>query len=461
MILSRLVARLLLVAALLLAGARMVRDAGLGGEAEALAEARRALQGLGYDAGGDATATLEGDHALAWALERSRPGPRGVELARREGGAVRWRVRFAAGGEAAVTVGTMLWSVRRPVPTSSGPDLFPLAARGVLEAAAPRLMGAEAQWEWAGAQTWREEGRTWYRARFLGVKGVLPAGWRRELELELVGSTLVGARQWVHPLGTDLGVVMGRMAELRLLALAGAVSLSVLAIGMLLAGAEAFAFHERTWPVRGLLLGLLVAGLGLLAGREQGELLVLALVAAVAVALVPVWTELPPSRPELGAPAGLALAAVAASAPGLVVGVGGWMPTTPALLPGEAPLALLAAAWLPALVEEPLLRGALPGLVAPIAGWWGGAAASVALGALLHPAPAVPLVAALGVEAVLQLGLVVVARFAGLGGALLARGTLESLILRQGLPRGTAGDAAALAGLVLGAVLLLLARRRE
>ncbi|MFH1177593.1 MAG: hypothetical protein V1750_09325 [Acidobacteriota bacterium] len=461
MLLSRWVARLLLGAALLLAGARMVREAGLGGEAEALAEARRALQALGFAAAGDATVALEGDHALAWALERSRPGRRGVELARREGGAVRWRVRFAGGGEASVTVGTMLWSVRRPVPTAAGPDLFPVAARGLLEAAAPRLMGAEAQWLWAGAQTWREQGRTWYRARFLGAKDVLPAGWRRELELELVGSTLVGARQWVHPLGTDLGVVMGRMAELRLLALAGAVSLAVLAIGMLLAGAEAYAFRERTWPVRGLLLGLLVAGFGLLAGREQGELLALAVVAAVAVTLLPMWTELPPSRPELGAPAGLALAVVAASAPGLVVGVGGWMPTTPELLPGEAPLALLAAAWLPALVEEPLLRGALPGLVAPIAGWWGAAAASVAMGALLHAPPAVPLVAALGVEAVLQLGLVVIARHAGLGGALLARGTLESLILRQGLPRGVPADAAALAGLALGAVLLLLARRRE
>ena len=152
---------------------------------------------------------------------------------------------------------------------------------------------------------------------------------------------------------------------------------------------------------------------------------------------------------------------MALAAPFVVNGTGGWLPRTPPLPESVSPLLLLAAAWLPALAEEPLLRGAVPGLLGPVLGWWGGAAAGACLGALFHPLPAVPLVASLGVELALQLGLACVARVAGVGGAVLARGTLASVTLRRALPLGPAADAAALAGVALGALLIAARRRRE
>jgi hypothetical protein len=112
-------------------------------------------------------------------------------------------------------------------------------------------------------------------------------------------------------------------------------------------------------------------------------------------------------------------------------------------------------------VEEPLLRGALPALVAPVAGWWGAALLAAPVGALLHPLPSVPLLASLALEVALQAGLAVVARFAGVGGAVLARGTYEALIRRASFPVGTDCDRVALIGVAIGTVLLLWPRRRE
>jgi hypothetical protein len=58
-------------------------------------------------------------------------------------------------------------------------------------------------------------------------------------------------------------------------------------------------------------------------------------------------------------------------------------------------------------------------------------------------------------------GLAVVARYAGVGGAVLARGTCEALVRRASFPAGTDWDRAALAGVVLGMVLLAWPRRGE
>jgi len=69
------------------------------------------------------------------------------------------------------------------------------------------------------------------------------------------------------PLGTDLGVAMGRIAELGELRLVGVVGLAILVVGMLLAGIEALAYHERVAIARGLAVGLLVAGCSHLAGQ--------------------------------------------------------------------------------------------------------------------------------------------------------------------------------------------------
>ena len=452
MLLQRWWMRWLGAAALMLCGLMLVRGRGVGGAEHAEIRARDALRQLGFAASGDAAVRLEGDHALAWALERSRPGPAGSALAHGDGGALRWRVTFGGGGEAVVTTDGTLWSARRPAPTDPGSDLFPAQAKELIERVLAACVDRPLDWRWVRSQTWREAGHTWHRARFLETAQTLPAGWRREVEIEIAASTPIGARRWVHPLGTDLGVAMGRIAELSELRLAGIVGLAILVIAMLLAGIEALAYHEPLAVGRALAVGLLVTGCGHLAGQSLEVSALQGVVTFGAVALLPTWAFLPRSRPAWGPPVGLLLAVVAISAPIVVNGMGGWLPRTPALPEVAAPVLLLAAAWLPALAEEPVLRGAVPGLLGPVLGWWG---------ALFHPLPGVPLVASLAVELALQLGLVAVARVAGVGAAIMARGTAASVVQRLAFPVGPAYDAVALAGVAAGALLILLRRERE
>jgi len=106
-------------------------------------------------------------------------------------------------------------------------------------------------------------------------------------------------------------------------------------------------------------------------------------------------------------------------------------------------------------------NSALPALAAPVVGWWGAALLAAPVGALLHPLPAVPLLSSIALELVLQAGLAIVARYAGVGGAVLARGTCEALVRRASFPVGSEFDRIALLGVAVGVVLLLWPRRRE
>ena len=74
-----------------------------------------------------------------------------------------------------------------------------------------------------------------------------------------------------------------------------------------------------------------------------------------------------------GALPGLGAAAIALAGRFLVSGMGGFVPASPFLPPETGAWYLAATAWLPALVEEPVLRGALPALARPLLGWWGAA----------------------------------------------------------------------------------------
>ena len=453
--------RVAVAVAVAIVAVAMVRGRGVGGEARATSVARAGMERLGYQPVGDPSAVFEGDQELAWALERARPGPRGVSLARGEGGALRWRVVFPGGGEVQVTVDGLVWSLRRPVPSAPGPDLFPSLARARVEAAVAAAVADPAEWHLVRAQSWREGGHTWERAWYVGGAGPLPSGWRRELELEMAGSTVVSWRRSVHPLGTDLGVVTGRMAELRTLRRPAMLGLAILVIGVLVAGAEAVAYRESLAPVRGIAYGLVTAFAGSFAADTLTSAPVQGVVLALVVAVLPVWTELPTSRLHLGAAAGVALAGVTIAGRAIILGTGGWAPVTSPVPADMSAGRLLAESWAPALVEEPLLRGALPALAAPVVGWWGAALLAAPIGALLHPVPSVPVLASIGLELVLQAGLAAVARYAGIGGAVLARGTCEALVRRASFPAGTEWDRFALLGVAVGTVLLLWPRRRE
>ncbi|HVN75544.1 MAG TPA: hypothetical protein VMT19_04450 [Thermoanaerobaculaceae bacterium] len=442
------------------AGMALVRGRGVGGEERAVSVARSAMGRLGYQPIGDPIASFEGDQELAWALERARPGQGGVGLARGEGGALRWRVVFPGGGETQVTVDGLVWSLRRPVPTAPGPDLFPSLARSRVEAAVAKAVPDPESWRLVRAQSWREGGHIWERAWFVGGAGPLPTGWRRELELEMAGSTVVSWRRLVHPLGTDLGVVTGRMSELRMLRRPAMLGLAILVVGVLVAGAEAVAYRESLAPVRGLAYGALTLAVATLAGDALAAPPVQAVVLAAVVAVLPSWTDLPPTRFRFGPAAGVALAGATLAGRALILGAGGWVPVTSPVPADMGAGRLLVESWLPALAEEPLLRGALPAMAAPVVGWWGAALLAAPVGALLHPLPAVPLLSAIALEVVLQVGLAAVARFGGVGGAVLARGTCEALVRRASFPVGGEWDRVALAGVAVGVVLLLWPRRR-
>jgi hypothetical protein len=430
-----------------------------GGEA-AEAWARQALSGVGQVAVGAAAVTPEGEHERAWALERARPGRAGQALATGEGGAYRWRVVFQGGGEARFTDGGLLWSLRRPLPTDPGPDLYRPHAGEHLTAALAKLVPDPAGWRLEDLQTWEEEGCVWYRGWFVGDSGGLPRGWRREAEVEVAGSTTIAFARHVQPLGIDIGVVEGRTGELAVLRLPALVGLGLIVMAMLVTGVGAVVMHRPVAWVLGGSWALVLAGLGVLSGSAVAGWGGAALAIGAVMALLPAELRGDGRGGARCALAGVALAALALGGRWVAVGAGAFLPQTPALPGDVSPWALLPAAWVPALTEEPVLRGVLPALARPVLGWWGAALLSVPVGALLHPLPAVPLVAALALEAVVQLALVVVARHGGVVGAVAARGVLESILRRPAYPLGWPWDAVAAAGVIGGAAWLVARARR-
>ena len=431
---------------------------GIPGRDSAPLTARELQARLGFVPTGDVAVALEVDQLVAWALDRSA-GWRDPRVALGEGGAIRWRVEFSGGGTATVTAGGEAWSARRPVPTDPGPDLYPAAAQPLLVAGLARLVNDPSHWEAIRRQSWHEGGHLWHRARFAGGSGSLPPGWRREIDVEMIGSTVVAFSHRVVPLGTHIGVVTGRVRELGMLRVPGLVGLAIVAVGVLVAAARGWAFHFRLAPFKGLGAGLATALLAWVADAPPWAIPLLALVPAAVFAAEPLWASPPPVSPRWGGAAGVALAAAVSRAPLLVNALGGWLPAVPALLGEGSPAVLLASAALPALIEEPLLRGALPGMLAPLVGWWGGAIAGAAMGAVIHTVPSVPLIATLAVGLGTQLALVALARAGGLAAAMLARLVFEAIDLRGAYPVGHAWDIASLAIVLVGLGVMVWPRR--
>lgn len=452
--LRRLLIALVGVASLALVWAVTARQGRQGGR-PAESRARQALAAVGFEPTGGAVVTPEGEHERVWALERARPGPAGRALGGGEGGALRWRVVFQGGGQAELTEAGLLWSLRRPLPTDPGPRLYRPVAGSHLDEALGRLVPDPGAWRLEEVETWEEEGTSWYRGRFLGGTGSLPSGWRREAEVEVAGSTVVGFSRHVQPLGIDLGVVEGRARELELLRTPALVGLGLVVVGMLVTGVTSVVTHRPVAWLAGAAFGTAACVAGAAAGLGVESWAGQALAVGALMALLPVELRGSVGACGWGAWAGAVGAVLAVGGRALVAGAGGFVPFSPSLPADPAPWVLLAGSWLPALVEEPVLRGALPALARPLLGWWGAALLAVPVGVLLHPLPAVPLFAALALEAVTQLVLVGVAWRGGVVGAVAARGVLESLLRRPGFPAGWPLDLAALAGLFVGVACLV------
>lgn len=419
---------------------------GIGGRQTAVDTVRRAFTALDFEPVGVPVTSFEGDQATVWALARVMPGAgSGVG----DGGAMRWRVLFPGGGEGAATVSGAVWAVRRPVPADTGGNLFPATVQRAMRGSLAAVFPDVEQWQWVASQSWREGDVTWHRARFVLPGGDLPPGWRTHIEVDMAGSSIISFQRRTEPLGSDVGVVMGRIGELELLRSVGVLGLGLVLVGVVLAGAEQVAFRRRVSLSKGLAVGGLAWAVGTAAKVPQWECALGAVLAGAVIGLLPVPEAVPPGHRSIAAPAGVLVALELFQLPGLVEGLGGWLPVRAAVL-ADGGLAVLAGRmWFPALAEEPMLRGALPMLVEPIAGWWGGALLGAALGCLLHPVPAVPLTASLAAELGLNLGMAAVARWGGLTSAILARGVCEGLLRRASFPAGPAADVVVLAGVAM------------
>lgn len=403
---------------------------------------RRAFAAIGFQPTGVATVSFEGEETLARALERWSPGS---GLAEGEGGAMRWRVLFAGGGEGAATVAGGIWLVRRPVPAETGANLFPAVVEGAVRRGLVEAFPDLEDWQWAGSQSWREGDVTWHRAHFVRRDVALPPGWESHLEVDLAGSTIISFQRRTEPFAADVGVVMGRVAELELLRSVGILGLAAGLIGVLLAGAEQMAFRRAVAPWAGFAVGALAWVAGTAAAVPRWECTLGAISAGAVVGLLPANGTTRRGGHVLAVPAGVAAALFLMVLPGWVAALGGWLPMRAPLPADTSFLVLAGKAWFVALAEEPLLRGAIPMLLAPLTGWWGGACVAALLGSLLHPTPAVPLVATLAAELCLNLGMMVVARLGGIRAAVLARGVCEGLVRRPAFPAGWETDALVLA----------------
>lgn len=413
---------------------------------------RHALTRLGFEPLGAPETELEGDQAVAWALARVSPGK---GLTDGEGAALLWRVRFPGGGEGAATVSGDVWALRRPLPSDPGPNVYPATVQRVMRERLAAVYPDVAQWQWVAGQAWREGGVTWHRARFLlhhHPAAGLPPGWQRQIEVEMAGSSLVSLHGRTEPLGSDVGVVMGRIAELELLRSVGVLGLGLVLVGVALAGAERVALHRRVRLLGGATAGGLAWAAGTLGGLSAWECSLGGIMAGAVIGLLPAPAPVPAGRRLIAAPAGVLVGVGLLALPAAVEQLGGWLPARSPLLAEGEPAALAGRLWFPALTEEPMLRYALPRLLAPLAGWWGGAMVGAALGCLLHPVPAVPLLASLAAELGLNLGMAVVARWGGLTAAILARGVCEGLLRRPGLPAGATADAVVVGTLVVALV---------
>lgn len=420
---------------------------GIGGREVAAQAVAKAFEGLGFAPLGRPVTSLEGDQAVAWALARVQSGM--GSLVPGEGVAMRWRVRFPEGGEGAATRSGEVWAIRLPVPVDPGKNLYPATVQRAMREQVAGVFPDSEQWRWVAAQSWREGEVTWHRARFVPAATGLPQGWQVHIEVEMAGSSIVSVQRHTQPLASDLGVVMGRIAELQLLRSVGVLGLALALVGVVLAGAEQVAFRRRVWWFGGLAAGVLAWVTGKAGALPPWECASGAVWAGSVAALVPAFPGVPADRRLLAAPAGVVVAAALLALPDVVEHLGGWLPPRAPLLPEGTPVMLWGRMWFPALTEEPMLRFALPMLLAPLAGWWGGALVGATLGSLLHAVPAVPLTASLAAELSLQLAMAVVARWGGLTSAILARGVCEGVLRRRSLPAGWGADAVVVAAAAL------------
>lgn len=376
------------------------------------AQARDALLRVGFSPSGEAHVAVRFPRFLAWAWERAA-----FERAHHERLPPLVTVSFAQGGEVTLRGGRVV-ELRRPLPARPGPTVPVTGLETVLRAQLARLVEEEGGFSLTRISARQEPGLVWQRGHFVRP---LAGGWQEELVVELAGSSLVAFRLRLLPEASDLGLVMGRVAELVLARRLVYFLLGLSLVGLFLGCLEAIHARLRLPWIGALATAAAVFALATATGHSRSYAAFWAW--ASGVSLLQASGTTPEKAKGVALPwlTGILLACGSLSWPQLAARWGGWVPTTGNVLT-ESGLEVAGEAFLRAVAEEPLLRWGLPLLLSPFLGSWAAFGLAAAFGSLLHPLPAVPL----------PLGMV---------GEAAGQGVLGALAYRWGMPAALAARA--------------------
>lgn len=383
------------------------------------AQARDALQRAGFSPSGEVRVAVRFPRFLAWAWERAA-----FERARHERVPPLVTVSFAHGGEVTLRDGLVV-ELRRPLPARPGPSVPLTGLEPVLRAQLARLAVEEGRFSLSRVSSRQEPGLVWQRGHFLRP---LPGGWQEELVVELAGSSLVAFRRRLLPEASDLGLVMGRVAELALVRRLAYTLLGLSLVGLYLGCLEAIHARLRLPWTGALATAAAVFALATAIGHSRPYAAFWAWASALSLLKEGGTTWDKGGRVALPWLVGILLACGSLAWPQLVARWGGWVPTTGPVLT-EPALKVAGEGILRAVAEEPLLRRGLPLLLSPFLGSWAAFGLGAAFGSLLHPLPAVPLPLGMLGEVAGQGMLGALASRRGLPAAVLARAVWEVLRL--------------------------------
>lgn len=387
--------------------------------------ATAALRAVNFVPTGPVRTSLKYQRVLVWAWERAC-----------------WETGMSSGlfplvvvswGDHAEVVlrGSEVVELRRLIEGNPGPDLPAVLLedhiRHQLQPILPKLSSFALQR--LAARTL--EGVVWQRAYFARSGPPLPTGWQEELLVELSGSTVAFMKRTLIPEPSDVGVVMGRLAELRRVSWLAFFALGLVVAGLALAALEGLYFRLHLPWFSAVLLGVAVWFLGRELGHNRALILFWALGSSLSLLLA---RDQAGEKPwPWGLVLGVLLVCWSLAWRELVMLLGGWTPTFGHILGGDWAQTVGEAAFR-ALAEEPILRGGLLWLASPFLGREGAGLVAAFVGSLLHLLPAVPQPLAFLGELVAQMGLSRLAWRWGWFSAVTARVTWEVLRLGVAAP---------------------------
>ncbi|MGQ9752113.1 MAG: hypothetical protein ACUVRE_05655 [Thermoanaerobaculaceae bacterium] len=389
--------------------------------------AKAALSAVDFVPAGEVRTSLRYQRILVWAWERAC-----------------WEAGRASGLFPSVVIswddhaevvlrGWEVVELRRPIEGNPGPHLPTVLLEDHIRHQLQPIFPELASFSLQRLVSRTLEGVVWQRAYFARSGPPLPKGWREELMVELSGSTVALVKRTLVPEPSDMGVVMGRWAELSRITWLAFFAVGLVVAGLGLAALERLYFRLHLPWFSAVFLGLAVWFLGRELSHNRALILFWALGSGLSLLLARNQAGGKPSPWPWCLVLGVVLACWSLAWWELVVLFGGWAPRFGYILGGDWAQTLGEAVFR-ALSEEPVFRGGLLWLVSPFLGRGGAGFVAAFLGSLLHLLPAVPQPSAFLGELVAQMGLSFSAWRWGWFAAVLIRVTWETLRLGVAAP---------------------------